>query len=153
PSQARSASARGRPAQSPPYNIVKVDEQQYTIEVAVPGYARENIVVEQDGTQLNIRGEPQTADASEGPAALTATPAEESGTAAEESGTVAETGVASPGEATSPYLHRGFGAEQFALSFALNDRAEVTEGEVANGVLRVSISIPPELQPKRVTLT
>jgi len=40
----------------PPHNIVKYSENQYGIEVAVAGFAKEEITVEVDQDQLTIRG-------------------------------------------------------------------------------------------------
>lgn len=41
----------------PPYNIVKKDENNYEIEVAVTGFLPEEITVEIDQNQLIVRGE------------------------------------------------------------------------------------------------
>jgi molecular chaperone IbpA len=41
----------------PPYNIVKKDENNYEIEVAVTGFLPEEITVEIDQTQLIVKGE------------------------------------------------------------------------------------------------
>lgn len=40
----------------PPHNIVKYDDKHYAIEVAVAGFAKEEISVEVDQDQLTIRG-------------------------------------------------------------------------------------------------
>ena len=40
----------------PPHNIVKYDDTHYSIEVAVAGFAKEEITVEVDQDQLTIRG-------------------------------------------------------------------------------------------------
>ena len=40
----------------PPHNIVKYSEDSYGIEVAVAGFAKEEITVEMDQDQLTIRG-------------------------------------------------------------------------------------------------
>ena len=44
----------------PPHNIVRYDENHYGIEVAVAGFAKEEIIVEVDQDQLTIRGEHST---------------------------------------------------------------------------------------------
>jgi len=41
----------------PPHNIVKYDDTHYGIEVAVAGFAKEEVTVEVDQDQLTIRGE------------------------------------------------------------------------------------------------
>jgi molecular chaperone IbpA len=40
----------------PPHNIVKYDDTHYGIEVAVAGFAKEEVTVEVDQDQLTIRG-------------------------------------------------------------------------------------------------
>jgi molecular chaperone IbpA len=46
----------------PPHNIVKYDETNYGIEVAVAGFSKEEITVEVDQDQLTIRGEKSTTE-------------------------------------------------------------------------------------------
>lgn len=40
----------------PPYNVLKYDENNYEIELAVAGFSREDIIVEVDQDQLIIKG-------------------------------------------------------------------------------------------------
>jgi len=40
----------------PPHNIVKYDDNHYGIEIAVAGFAKEEITVEVDQDQLTVRG-------------------------------------------------------------------------------------------------
>lgn len=47
----------------PPHNIVKYDENHYGIEVAVAGFAKEEITVEVDQDQLTITGRNMVTDA------------------------------------------------------------------------------------------
>lgn len=49
-------------ANYPPHNIVKYDENQYGIEVAVAGFDKSEIFVEVDQNNLIIRGEKSEAD-------------------------------------------------------------------------------------------
>ncbi len=46
----------------PPYNILKHDDDNFEIEVAVAGFDREDITIEVDQNQLNIRGKRQKED-------------------------------------------------------------------------------------------
>lgn len=49
----------------PPYNVVKIDENQYQVEIAVAGFKKEEISVEVDGELLIIKGSTsQSEDAS-----------------------------------------------------------------------------------------
>ena len=41
----------------PPYNIVKVSDSSYSISLAVAGFDKDEIKVEQDGNQLSIKAE------------------------------------------------------------------------------------------------
>lgn len=40
----------------PPYNIKKVDENKYVIEIAVAGFAQQDIEIEIDGDKLIVKG-------------------------------------------------------------------------------------------------
>lgn len=44
----------------PPYNIVKIDDSNYEIELAVAGFSKAEITVEVDQDQLVIRGQSMT---------------------------------------------------------------------------------------------
>ena len=47
----------GRKAASyPPYNIVKTDDTNYTIEIAVAGFAREHLDITTEGNKLTVTG-------------------------------------------------------------------------------------------------
>lgn len=49
----------------PPYNIVKHSETEYTIEVAVAGFAEEDLDVEVVNNELTIKGERHNVEATE----------------------------------------------------------------------------------------
>ena len=46
----------------PPYNIKKIGDNQYTIEIAVAGFAQQDIDIEMNGGQLIVRGNVKNAD-------------------------------------------------------------------------------------------
>jgi molecular chaperone IbpA len=50
----------------PPYNVIKRDEDNYVIEIAVAGFSLEEIDVEVDKNQLIIRGERKEEEVDEG---------------------------------------------------------------------------------------
>ena len=59
------ANSKSQSVNYPPYNIRKVSDEQYTIELAVAGFDEQNIDVEVEGETLTIKGNnPQ--EASEG---------------------------------------------------------------------------------------
>lgn len=47
----------------PPYNIKKVDDNHYTIEIAVAGFGQQDIDIEMNDGKLVVRGNVQTAEA------------------------------------------------------------------------------------------
>ena len=46
----------------PPYNIRKIDDNHYVIELAVAGFSTQEIDIEMDGSNLTIRGNSQVTD-------------------------------------------------------------------------------------------
>ena len=53
------------PIKYPPYNIKKVDESRYVIELAVAGFAKSEIDIELQEGKLSIQGKCDSSDASE----------------------------------------------------------------------------------------
>lgn len=41
----------------PPHNIIKVNETQYLVELAIAGFSKDDIVISVDGNTLTIKGE------------------------------------------------------------------------------------------------
>ena len=51
------------------------------------------------------------------------------------------------------FLHRGIGARQFQRSFVLDDRVEVTDATLSNGMLHVDlVRHPPELSVQEIKI-
>lgn len=46
----------------PPYNIKKTDENKYVIEIAVAGFAKQDIEIELDGDKMIVKGNLQSTD-------------------------------------------------------------------------------------------
>lgn len=46
----------------PPYNIKKTDENKYVIEIAVAGFARQDIEIELDGDKMVVKGSTHSDD-------------------------------------------------------------------------------------------
>ena len=59
------ANSKSQSVNYPPYNIRKVSDEQYTIELAVAGFDEQDIDLEVEGETLTIRGE-NPKEASEG---------------------------------------------------------------------------------------
>ena len=53
------------------------------------------------------------------------------------------------------FLHRGISARNFVRTFTLADHVEVTDAQVANGILTVSLErkIPEEKKPKKIAIS
>jgi molecular chaperone IbpA len=49
----------------PPYNIKRIDDSKYVIELAVAGFAKQDIEVTLDGNKLVVKGNTQDEDAPE----------------------------------------------------------------------------------------
>jgi molecular chaperone IbpB len=49
----------------PPFNIKKVDENKYAIEIALAGFSKQDIQIELDGAKLVITGNVESKDAEE----------------------------------------------------------------------------------------
>lgn len=90
----------------PPFNIVKVNDNSYVIEVAVAGFTKQEIDVELEGDKLVISGKLSRNDSSDDELS---------------------------------YIHRGLAFRPFTRTFLLNDKIEVRNAELFNGVLRVTL--------------
>jgi molecular chaperone IbpA len=108
----------------PPYNIVKYDDTNYAIQIAVAGFTRDEISMEyKDGT-LTVTGKelkPQDVDS----------------------------------DYTPPvYLHKGIATRDFNHAFKLADEVEVTEAEIIDGILYISLlkHIPEHQKAKTITI-
>ena len=111
----------------PPYNIAKVDDNKYVIEMAVAGFGKHNIDLElQDGT-LTIKG----------------------GLNLDE--------IESPYKdptGTMQYIYKGIADRVFTRKFTLADSVEVKNAELVNGMLKVWLEniILEEKKPKKINI-
>lgn len=106
----------------PPFNIIKNDENRYTIEIAVAGFGQQDIDIEMDNGKLVVRGKLQNAE----------DPSEQ--------------------EIMDKFLVKGIANRAFTRTFALNDEIEVKDAEIFNGMLKIALErlIPEHKQPKKV---
>ena len=102
----------------PPYNIKKIDDTHYVIEMAVAGFGSQEIDIEIDGDKLVIKGNVNSTEPSDG------------------------------------YIFKGIANRAFTRTFMLNDRIEVENAELFNGMLKVFLEriIPEENKPKKVVV-
>lgn len=112
----------------PPYNIKKIDENKYTIEMAVAGFGKQDIEIELSGSNLVIKGNVQQGE-----------PAEQD----------------SKGEWTWPsFLYQGLAMRPFTRQFTLADNVEIKNAELINGILKIVLEaiIPEEKKPVKIEI-
>jgi molecular chaperone IbpA len=115
-------------ANYPPYNIKKIDENKYVIEMAVAGFAKQDIEIELADGKLIIKGNTQSGE-----------PAEKD----------------SKGEWTWPhFIYHGLAMRPFTRQFTLAEHVEINGAELLNGILRVGLEyiIPEHKKPKKINI-
>ena len=108
----------------PPYNIVKVDDNNYTIELAVAGFGKQNLDIELANNTLVVKG-----------------------------GYTVEEQV-DPIDNPVQYLWKGIADRMFTRKFVLADTVEVKNAEYINGMLKIFLEnvIPEEKKAKKVDI-
>lgn len=112
----------------PPYNIKKVDENKYIIEMAVAGFGRQDLELELADSKLVIKGNVKSGE-----------PAEQD----------------SNNEWTWPQvLYQGLAFRPFTRTFTLNDNVVIKNAELVNGILRVILEyiIPESKKPTKIEI-
>lgn len=112
----------------PPYNIKKIDENKYTIEMAVAGFGKQDIEVELADSKLIIKGNVQSGE-----------PAEKD----------------SKGDWTWPqFLYQGLAMRPFTRQFNLADNVEIHGAELVNGILKIVLEaiVPEEKKPTKIEI-
>jgi molecular chaperone IbpA len=115
-------------AKYPPYNLKKIDENKYIIEMAVAGFAKQDLEIEIADDKLIIKGN-----------AASGEPAEEGST----------------GEWTWPQvLYQGLAQRPFTRTFNLADNVEIRGATMLNGILKIALEsiIPEHKKPKKVEI-
>ena len=115
-------------AKYPPYNLKKIDENKYTIELAVAGFAKQDLEIEIVDDKLIIKGNTHAGE-----------PAEQDST----------------GEWTWPQmLHQGLAMRPFTRTFTLSDNVEIRGASLLNGILKIVLEaiIPEHKKPKKVEI-
>jgi molecular chaperone IbpA len=112
----------------PPYNIKKIDEHKYIIELAVAGFARQDIDIELADSKLTIKGNTHAGE-----------PAEQD----------------SKGEWTWPeVIYQGLAQRPFTRTFNLADNVEIRGASLLNGILKISLEavIPEHKKPRKIEI-
>ena len=112
----------------PPYNIIKIGESAYAIEIAVAGFSEEELSLELVKGELVVKGQQQ-----------------------EEIGGL----VGAILNQDRTFLHRGIAARNFIRTFALADTMEVVGATVKNGILLIKLEhvVPEEDKPRAIPIT
>jgi len=108
----------------PPYNIVKVDDNKYQIELAVAGFGKSEIEIELANNTLVVKGG------------------------------VTNNVPATEEDNVSTYLWKGISDKAFTRSFTLADTVEVKNAEYINGMLKIFLEniIPESKKPRKVDI-
>lgn len=112
----------------PPYNLKKIDENKYTIELAVAGFGKQDLEIEIVDDKLIIKGNVQSGE-----------PAEQD----------------SKGDWAWPaILHQGLAMRPFTRTFTLSDNVEIRGASLLNGILKIVLEaiVPEHKKPKKVEI-
>jgi molecular chaperone IbpA len=102
----------------PPYNIRKNGENSYTIEMAVAGFAQDEIDIEIEGGKLIVKGNIASADVEDN------------------------------------FLFKGIANRAFTRAFIIDDKFEVKNAELFNGMLKIALDrlVPETPKPKKIQI-
>jgi HSP20 family molecular chaperone IbpA len=112
----------------PPYNIKKIDDNKYTIELAVAGFGKQDLEIELADDKLIIKGNVASGE-----------PAERD----------------SNGEWTWPQvLYQGLAMRPFTRTFNVADNVEIRGASMLNGILKIALEaiIPEHKKPKKINI-
>ena len=112
----------------PPYNIVKDGDYNYTIEMALAGYSKKDIEVEVAEGVLTVKSIKDVTDGDEG--------------------------KLTNDHPFSARIYSGIANRQFTRKFTLSDDIIVKDGELKDGMLRITLErvIPEEKKPRMITI-
>ena len=115
----------------PPYNIIKEDDDNYLIELAVAGFSMEELSITLNKNELIIEGLPTFKEFEE-----------------------EEHIEWKSGDKPNHFLHKGIANRKFIRTFKLAEHVEVAKAKLELGILRINLvrNIPEELQPKKIAI-
>ncbi len=104
----------------PPYNVARISEDNYRIELAISGFSHDQVDIQ---THENVL-------------------------------TISANAVQNADNDTAEYLHRGIAQRGFEKRFQLADHVEVTDAELINGLLTISLKreLPDALKPRKIAI-
>jgi molecular chaperone IbpA len=110
----------------PPYNIIRVGEETYIIEIAAAGFSKSDMKIELDNGVLNVSGHQYKSDISK------------------------EDNLPD----NQQYLHKGISNKNFNRIFNLAEHVEVNSAEMKDGILEIELErkLPEALKPKTIEI-
>ena len=114
----------------PPYNVAKLDEDSFRIELAVAGFGPDELEIESNENVLTVKGVKTAHSANDG-----ASNDDEA-------------------ESTVQYLHRGIAERGFERRFQLADHVVVSGADMRHGLLVIELrrELPEALKPRRIAI-
>ena len=111
-------------ANYPPYNIKKLEDNKYVIEMAVAGFGKQDIEIEFVENTLLVKGKLETLD------------------------DLTKDGI------NQTYLYKGISDRAFTRQFTLADNVEIKNASMLNGMLKIWLEavIPEHKKPKKVEI-
>jgi len=108
----------------PPYNIKKVDDNKYVIELAVAGFGKQDIELTLEDNKLVVNGKLESLD------------------------DLTKDGI------NQTYLWKGISDRAFSRQFTLADNVEIKTAELFNGMLKIWLEaiIPESKKPKKISI-
>ena len=110
----------------PPYNLKKIDDNKYVIEMAVAGFSKHDIEIEIADDKLTIKGNTE-ADSVFDPAGS---------------------------EGIHAMIYQGLAMRPFTRTFSLADNVEIRGASLLNGILKIALEaiIPEHKKPKKIDI-
>ena len=112
----------------PPYSIKKISDNRYTIEMAVAGFAKQDLEIELADDKLIIKGNVQSGEEAE---------------------------ATEDGEWTWPVIvHNGLAMRPFTRTFNIADNVEIRGASLLNGILKIVLEaiIPEHRKAKKIDI-
>jgi molecular chaperone IbpA len=108
----------------PPYNVKKIDEDNYVIELAVAGYNRDQLIISINKDTLTIESDKE------------------------------DDGFERLKNQEIDFLHKGIAGRNFTQHFTLGEYMKVKSASLENGMLIVNVEreVPEEAKPKYIKI-
>ena len=109
----------------PPYNVAQLGDDHYRIELAVAGFAPDELEIESNENVLTVKGVKTPVASNDDEV-----------------------------ESTVQYLHRGIAERGFERRFQLADHVVVTGADMRHGLLVIELrrELPEALKPRRIAI-